>query len=222
MPFRHLYMGREDDSINLITPRAFDADFTNNPFDQAFSNDMNAGEWNDWMKWDGASTNDMLIPAITRRRSTASTISSPETWLDQETADMDMNNSYTNDNEFPFGDSSYNYLQIEDIKPTRSGPTTRASSSQVFQSQIGNQRYSSLTAAEERDLQEIAMPYHNVRTVPQAPTSESSQSRSPSTEPEKQARKTRKRKTPNDEEEVPSALCQSRKRGHNAIEVCPI
>jgi hypothetical protein len=233
MPFRPLYMGAEDDSVNLIIPQAFNAAVENNIFDSAFNDGMDLERWDDWMKWEGANTANITVPPvpiIPRRQSTTSSISSSDTWMDQETADMNqISDSYTNDNGdngFPFSDTSYNFLLPEDANSTRPGPITRASNSALFQPQQDMRRsirgYSSLTAAEERDLQDIAMPYHNhsnIKIIPSAPASESSRSRSPSSEPEKQARKTRKRKSTTDEG-APSALCLSRKRGHNAIEVC--
>jgi hypothetical protein len=224
MPFRHLYGGGADESVNLVTPRANNY-VENNVFDKAFNDGMDMEEWNDWMKWEGAP--DASIPVIHRRQSIAISISSPETWsMDQESADMEcISTSYTSESGFPFTDAPYDFVETQDIKPARPGPITRASSAAHYQPQQdvrGSTRgYSSLTEAEERNLQNIAMPYHalsKIKISPSVPASFSSISRSPSTEPEKQARKSRKRKSV-DDGEIPSALCLSRKRGHNAIEV---
>lgn len=223
MPFRHLYMGVEGESANLITPRAY-INPENNVFEKAFNDGMDMEEWDDWMKWEG-NTTDIIVPAIERQESIASSISSPETWsVDQESTEMGrIPTSYTAGNSFPFSDAPFDFVEPQDLKPTRPGPITRASSAALFQPQDTRRSirgFSSLTEAEERNLQDIAMPYHVLSTIkisPSVPASVSSASRSPSAEPEKQARKTRKRKSVTDDD-VPSALCLSRKRGHNAIE----
>lgn len=224
MPFRHLYIGTGDDGVNLITPRAY-INPENNVFDKAFNDGMDMEEWDDWMKWEG-NTTDIIVPAIERRESVASSISSPETWsMDQESVEMGrISTSYHPENGLPFIDAPFDFVESQDLKPTRPGPITRASSAALFQPQQDTRRsirgYSSLTEAEERNLQDIAMPYHalsKIKISPSIITSTSSVSRSPSAEPEKQARKTRKRKSITDDD-VPSALCLSRKRGHNAIE----
>jgi len=79
-----------------------------------------------------------------------------------------------------------------------------------------------LTKDEERKLQDIAMPSRpaivteNTSTI-SSPTPEPSQSPSASPTADPTTRKYRKRKASTDDE-VPFALCQYRKRGHNAIE----
>jgi len=82
--------------------------------------------------------------------------------------------------------------------------------------------FSSLAESEERSLQDIAMPYCMISKVkissqtPSPAVSYSSPSPSPSPEPESRTRKNKKRKSI--DAELPTTLCQSRKRGHNAIE----
>jgi hypothetical protein len=95
-------MGAEDDSVNLITPRAFSAAVANNVFDNAFNDGMDIEEWDDWMKWERNST-DLIVPTIPGRQSTTNSISSLDSWaLDQETVDMEpISNSRSNDSDFP-------------------------------------------------------------------------------------------------------------------------
>lgn len=224
MPFRQLYV--ENEGLSLITPRAY-INAESNVFDKAFNDGMDMEEWDDWMKWEG-NANEVILPVqLHRKESVASTISSPETWaMGQDSTDVELiSTSYTTENGFPFNDASFDFASTQNIKPSRAGPVTRASSSALFSPQQDVRRtirgFSSLTEAEERNLQDIAMPYHalqNIKLSSSAPASPSSSiSRSPSVEPEKHVRKTRKRKSVIDEE-LPSALCLSRKRGHNAIE----
>jgi hypothetical protein len=179
-------------------------------------------EWADWVKWEG--NNEMIFPNLDRRESIASTISSPEVWsLGVESAGPEfVSNSYTTDNTFPNDDAPFEFEESQGGLVFERTTTTAAGPQQDARRSIRG--FSSLTEAEERQLQAIAMPYQALSKIKISPssraTSISSPSPSPSAEPEPeiQTRKTRKRKSVNDEE-IPSALCLSRKRGHNAIEV---
>lgn len=216
MPFRNM-----SDTSLLVTPRAFN-DTENNVFDKAFNNVIDMEEWADWVKWEGNNT-DMIFPMMDRRESVASSISSPETWsMSMESCNQEklLSTSYTQDTTINMDDAPF---EFEDTNPgndmifSRTAMTTR-SQQEPRRSVRG---FSSLTEAEERQLQAIAMPYQalsNIKISSSRGTSISSPSPSPSVEPEAPIRKTRKRKSVTDEE-IPSALCLSRKRGHNAIEV---
>ena len=211
--------------LELITPRGL-AIPENNVFDKAFDTGVDMEEWNDWMKWEVAEPD---FPD-NHRESLASNISSPETWsTDHESAGKDeISCSYFKSNEFPFEDAPF---EIDETPIQSSGlplgpPGTLFPA--VLQPQPDLRRsfrgFSSLTEAEERDLQNIAMPSRMLSAIklasePSSPTSShSDRSPSPSPKPQTRTRRNNKRKTSQDDGEVPSALCQSRKRGHNAIE----
>jgi len=140
-----------------------------------------------------------------------------------------MSASYSTANEFPMEDAPFEFDDNPLSTTCIPGPTstlfrTKAQATQNLQRPFRG--YTSLTAAEEQNLQDIAMPYRmlskiKIASVPSSPTvSHSSMSPSPSPEPESRTRKRKnnKRKTSVDDEELPTALTQSRKRGHNAIE----
>jgi len=210
----------------LVTPRGYSTSENNvNVFDKAFNNVVDMEEWADWVKWEG--NNEMIFPNLDRRESTTSTISSPEAWsLGVESAGTEfVSTSYTTDNTFPNDDAPFEFEESQGDLVFERTTTTAGRPQQDARRSIRG--FSSLTEAEERQLQAIAMPYQALSKIKISPssraTSISSPSPSPSAEPEQeiQARKTRKRKSVNDEE-IPSALCLSRKRGHNAIEVCAI
>jgi hypothetical protein len=225
MPSRNLYLRAPNGELELITPRGL-VNPENNVFDKAFNAGMDMEEWDDWMKWEAA---ELEFPE-SRRESLASNISSPETWsTDHESGGKDaISCSYSASNDFPFEDAPF---EIDETPLQSSGlplglPGTLFPA--VLQPQPDLRRsfrgFSSLTEAEERDLQDIAMPSRMLSAIklasePSSPTSShSNHSPSPSPEPQTRTRKNNKRKMSVDDGEVPSALCQSRKRGHNAIE----
>jgi hypothetical protein len=189
-----------------------------NVFDKAFNERMDMDEWEDWMKWEG-STAEVVVPILQRPVSDAGSISFPESWtMDQESSKMEStSNPSLQEHGISFGGTPLGFTRNPDPKFTRPGPITRASSSLLYHSQ----RSPSLTSSEILSLQNIAMPYTSLfkaSASPSPPITPSSASPSPSAPPEKQERKPRKRKLVVDEE-IPDSLCQSRKRGHNAIEV---
>jgi len=225
MSSRNLYLRAPNGELELITPRGL-GNPENNVFDKAFNAEIDMEEWDDWMRWEAS---ELEIPE-SRRESLASNISSPETWsTDHESAGREqISCSYSTSNEFPFEDAPFEI----DETPLQSSGLPVGLPGTLFPASLQPQQdlrrsfrgFSSLTEAEERDLQDIAMPSRmlsaiKLASVPSTPTSSrSSHSPSPSPEPESRTRKTRKRKSSQDDDEVPSALCQSRKRGHNAIE----
>ncbi|KAJ5051700.1 uncharacterized protein L3040_001473 [Drepanopeziza brunnea f. sp. 'multigermtubi'] len=192
--------------------------------------ELDPEEWDDWMRWEGTTTE--LRPAsIERRHSTASTISSlEEPWITSlETSAIDpILASYSNANDFPFEDAQ---LELDETPLTSASSTSNNETpwcppAAAYTQQELRRSYhgfSSLTAAEERSLQDIAMPYHalsniNIAFAPVSPMeSHASESASPSPEPEVPTRKNNKRKSI-DLGELPSTLSQSKKKGHNAIE----
>lgn len=234
MPSRNLSFRQTDNSGIIITPRGL-VNPNTNVFDKAFNEGLGLEEWDDWMRWEGATTE--LLPVSNQsRENLESSVSTPDTWaMGLETSSVDMRTkSYASATEFPFTDAPF---EFEDTPTSASSiPSENAASfhhptsSYLTQGQVQQdvrrsyRGFSSLTEAEERSLQDIAMPYHalsniKIASAPVSPTdSPASQSLSPSPEPEVRTRKNNKRKSV-DLGELPSpALCQSRKRGHNAIE----
>jgi hypothetical protein len=225
MPSRNLYVRA---SLDLVTPRPL-GNADGNVFDKAFNQEMDLEEWNDWMRWEGGA--ELEFPGMDRRESSTSNISSPETWFtDVECLGRDaISTTYSTANEFPMEDAPFEFddnpLSTTFIpSPTSTLFPTKAQATQNVQRPFRG--YTSLTAAEEQSLQDIAMPYRmlskiKIASVASSSTaSHSSMSPSPSPEPEFRTRKRKnnKRKTSVDDEELPTALTQSRKRGHNAIE----
>jgi len=215
--------------MDLITPRD-----SNNPesnfFNKAFNTDIDMEEWYDWMQWEGGAPG--LDPIVLQRKdSIASTLSSSENWsIHVESAGRDaISASILNNSELPFDDAPFEF----DEAPRSNHGLQHESSDAFFpmatQTQQDARRafrgFSSLTAAEVQSLQDIAMPSRllaQVKVFESEPTSltvsHSPSSPSPSPEPATRTRKNKNRKAIVDSEDVPTALCQSRKRGHNAIE----
>lgn len=225
MTARNLYLRAPNGELELITPRG-PVNPESNVFDKAFNAGMEMEEWDDWMKWEAA---ELAFPE-SRRESLASDISSPENWsTDYESGGKDaISCSYSTANEFPFEDAPFELdeapLSSETLPLGFTGtlcPVRQQPQRDLRRSFRG---FSSLTEAEERDLQDIAMPSRMLSTIklasePSSPTSSQSyHSPSPSPEPKTRIRKTNKRKSSMEDSEEPSTLCQSRKRGHNAIE----
>ncbi|KAH6713836.1 hypothetical protein DL95DRAFT_446671 [Leptodontidium sp. 2 PMI_412] len=231
MPSRNLSFRQNDSNGVTITPRGLCNPDTN-VFDKAFNEGLGLEEWDEWMKWESATT-ELLPTSIENNENLESSTSSPDTWaMGLESSGVNMSTKYDAVTEFPFADAPF---ELEDTPPTSMGsvasrtapslyPDTASYPTQGQMQQEPRRSYrgfSSLTEAEERSLQDIAMPYQALSNIKiaSAPTSPAeSDSISPSPEPEVRTRKNNKRKSI-DLGELPSnALCQSRKRGHNAIE----
>ncbi|KAH7346502.1 hypothetical protein BKA65DRAFT_502605 [Rhexocercosporidium sp. MPI-PUGE-AT-0058] len=231
MPSRNLSFRQTNSSGIQITPRGLVNPDTN-VFDKAFNEGLGIEEWDDWMRWEGATT-EVLPTPVENCENLESSISSPETWaMGLETTGVDMSTKYAVATEFPFTDAPF---EFEDTPPTSASsmigpnvpsyyPTTTSypALGQVQQELRRSYRgFSSLTEAEERSLQDIAMPYNalsNIKITSAPPSPAESQSLSPSAEPEVRTRKNNKRKSIDPGELPSNTLCQSRKRGHNAIE----
>ncbi|KAG0651506.1 Processed sterol regulatory element-binding 1 [Hyphodiscus hymeniophilus] len=150
---------------------------------------MEVEEWTDWMRWDvGAIEADLATSD--RKHSYGSTHSICNV------SDASPQSTYSMKNELSFKDAPF---EFDESFETSQVPLTH-----------------------QQTLQEIAMPY---RTLSQPKpehlsptTSIYTVSRSPSPEIKPATRKTKKRKSLVDDDEMPNSLCQSRKRGHNAIE----
>lgn len=225
MPIRNLYLRGSNGSLEQLTPRGL-ADPDSNVFDKAFSTDptndpVDMEDWNDWMKWESG----IDAPILDRKHSNESTASSQGNWFsDIESSGKDAaSGPLTADNDFSFEDAPFEFddtMTSPHMGPGNEAPIFEADRERTYR------RYSTLTPAEEKSLQNIAMPYLlskvKISSVPSSPIlsqqSSISPTPSPEPEPEVRTRKTKKRRANIDDEDVPSALCQSRKRGHNAIE----
>ena len=187
----------------LVPPKAL--------MDTSFAPNMAIEEWTDWMQWDvGAiETGPKIIP---RKQSFDRTHSVCDT---SKTSPL---SAYSTKNDFSFEDTPFDFEEM-----TESSQFSTDSS--MLQDPRRPAQYTTLTAAEQQSLQAIAMPHRIISQAkrssdPTSPTTSfSTQPRSPSPVPKLPTRKTKKRKSSTaDDNEGPNSLCQSRRRGHNAIE----
>ena len=175
------------------------------------------------MRWDGP-TVEFDAPMHARQESIASTFSTYEA----RPADLTKSrlSSYSTENEFSFEDFPF---ELDKTPQSCHGLSLVPSSPTTSQAPLDLRRflrgYPTLTAAEEQSLLDIAMPgrmLSQVKSISSEPPSQTlsnfTQSRSPSPKPETRTHKNKKRKSIIDDDEVRSALYQSRKRGHNAVE----
>ncbi len=213
MPMRNMLLRTLNDGI-LITPRALRI-AENNVFDKAFNNEVDIETWQDWMRWDGSAEVDFPMPDCNLNREWATNVGGIESHAIPTSPPEELRTI----EDAPF--------ELDDETAGTRDPYSLINGSQLASqtTQRGRREFLSLTEAEERKLQEIAMPYQNLAIVKtnSSPvpslTSQSSPSPYPSPAPdvENNTRSYRKRKASGDDD-VPFALCQSRKRGHNAIE----
>jgi hypothetical protein len=194
MPTQDQYL-QDADGAFLVTPRAL-----NNPganiFETTFGANEEVEEWTDWMRWDvGAAEN-------------ALTNIEPENSL---------TSIYSTKDEYTYEDAPFEFDE-----PTESAQYP--ANQMLMNPRRPTQGYTTLTAAEQQALQDIAMPYRThpqTKIEPSSPIASScTTSRSASPEGKPATRKLKKRKSlvVDDDDDAPNALRQSRKRGHNAIE----
>jgi hypothetical protein len=217
-----MYLRSLDDNSGLITTMGL-----NNPESNVFNKSFDMEEWDDWMQWEGGVI-DFETPTVDRKESRSSSISLPEFWpADIESAGKDAASaSLFPGNEFRFGNVPFELDGTsQSYRGLPLGATTVFSTKMQIPQEVRRffRGFSSLTQAEEQSLQNIAMPCSQLAQV--KITSEQSSSTavkscpSPYLTPEPQTRtRTNKKRKSIIDDEVPSALCQSKKRGHNAIE----
>ena len=192
-------------------------------------------EWDDWMNWGNGAINEPLPSPTDLVKSTESTLTATDPWnRNLDTSGFEtMPSLYPNIGEYPFEDAPFDLDDVPSISTSSTPefefptyPFTTDSSAPIQQQDL-RRAYggvSSLTVAEEKALQDIAMPFHALSNIKDAsPATLSMESPSPtspsaSPEPEVQSRKNNKRKLVDLEESSSTKLCQSRKSGHNAIE----
>jgi hypothetical protein len=173
--------------------------------------DLDMNEWNEYMKWETPTTDARgLLDRQYSSGQTSSRSSYPQ-------IDSNFNQMAIDDAPFELDESS----NIPELDLELSSPDSPPHHTHGQGRHYPN--YSSLTDEQQRELLNIAMPH---RTVIQTP-SESAHSPSPSSieveETKSTPTRSRKRKssTKSQAEDTESgnlSLCQSRKRGHNAIE----
>ena len=217
MPRRNIFLQDSDESL-LITPRALINPETN-IFDTSFSADIPIEEWQGWMKWDGDASDldSTVLEQTCSLESTHSTTHYMYDAVDNETALFSL---FPTETEFPFEDAPFG------IEADESTDFSQFLTTSQMPINLRNpcRGYSTLTATEQKSLQDIAMPHQMLPQVkllsePSSPiATSSSQSRSPSPEPECCTRKNKKRKSLVDDDGLTNESCQSRKTGHNAIE----
>ena len=223
---RNRYL-RNSENVSLLTTIDLNNP-ENNAFDKSFTPDTEIEEWDDWMRWESGVI-DFEAHIFDPKKSINSSISSPGPWSAdiEDVGNNPVSASLFAGNEFRFDDTPFELDQAsQSCHGSLLGPASALFSPRV-QTPQDVRRYfrgiSTLTEAEERSLQNIAMPH---RVLAKAKISsgsssltaiESSPSLSLSVEPDTRTRKNNKRKSLINDE-VPIELCQSRQRGHNAIE----
>jgi hypothetical protein len=209
MPTRDIFLQESDGSL-LVTPIVL-INPTSNIFENSFNVDMKVEEWNDWMTWNETpiETDSMFVG---RQDSFESSLSNFEV---AELAPLLVSFTET--------DLSFEDAPFELEKEIQTSIFPEVSQMHIDLCKPGR-GYSTLTAAERKSLEEIAMPnliLSGANNFPRPTTSmpsASARSCSPSPEPETKIRKTKKRKPSIKDDNLPNALCGSKKRGHNAIE----
>ncbi|PBP21885.1 helix-loop-helix DNA-binding domain-containing protein [Diplocarpon rosae] len=229
MPSRNFGFQGSDNGV-VVAPRSL-VNTNPNLLDKAFHEGLYLEEWDSWMAWGGA-TPERLPTSVERRESTASTISSPEgpcaLGLGASMVE-NMEASYAAVTGLPFEDVPFE-LDETPLTPVSStgspsAPTYPVTACYSTQSQGHPDlrrpygAFPSLAAAEERRLDDVTMPHHALSHIEIASTTASSmdtESVSPAPSPDVRPRQNKRKSV--DLGEQPSTLCQSRKRGHNAIE----
>jgi hypothetical protein len=224
MPAGNLHLRDLHGELEFIPPGCL-VHPENNMFDRALNARVVLEKWDDWMIWE---TDGIEIPG-NHQEGLPGTISIPETWSpDRVSASKDLSSClYSTPDGFPFDDVPFEIdeisLQSSDLPLGLLGTPLFPLSAQPQQDLRRSFRgFSRFTEAEERDLQDIAMPSRillatKLGSEPVSPTSSHS-THSPSPSPEPETRKTKKRKSTLGDGGIPSARSQSRKSGHNAIE----
>jgi hypothetical protein len=216
---RKLHFRELNGDLELITPGC-PVSSEVNPLDN-FNPGSDMEEWDHWMKWE-AST---IEHPESHPEISFGNIISPETWSTDHASgeNYPVASSYsTTSSGSQFEDAA---LEIDETQLQSS--SLHRSCSGIPSGQPQQDLRSSyrgiycLTEAEERDLQDIAMPSRKLSTETLA--SEPLPPMSPITHqsPEHDTRTrttTKKRKSLQEDSEVPSVLSQSLKKGHNAIE----
>lgn len=197
MPFRNFYLPDSGDCLDLRITGELDSP---------------QEDWEDLLRWDGI----VEAPISEQKYMFKPTLSTPSKW-DLENPTPEFPVSLLPDFQFPFEDP---LLDMEDSQCIQPSPEDLPFPL-AYEFEQPAPQFTPLTQAEEQSLQNIAMPYlfsqTRISSAPPSPTPSHSTSASPSPEPQICTRKPPKRKAALLSQDLPGT-CQSRKRGHNAIE----
>jgi hypothetical protein len=201
MPDKDLYL-QELDGSSIIAPKPLINPQTN-LFENSFSVETNTEDWNDWMQWDGTSV-ETNVPGFGQEN----TFSTPSRYS-YNAADLGTPSFFAST-------TSSNHALFDFDKPVDSSQSLATLQTNSNRPVRG---YSTLTAAELQNLQNIAMPNRELSQVqigpkPSSPTmSTSSRCQTTPVKPETRTRKkNKKQKLSINDDEVLKVLCQSRKR----------
>jgi len=217
MPSRNLHLRASGATLEeLITQECIADPICVIPSDDIFgkAHDIDIEEWDDWMRWEGPA--DLESPLSDLKMSSASSTSTPEQWsnnFDAADVTFDVDDCLLDDAPFELDEPLSPLLSSQTPhKIEINSPAIRSKTPLNLRRSF--RAFSSLTVAEEQDLQNIAMPY---RTFSK-PALATSSTPSLSPEPESRPRNKKRKSSSSSMEELTPSLCQSRKRGHNAIE----
>lgn len=209
MPSRYATRRALANGVESIEPNQ-QLDAERNMFDKAFKDEI--GGWENWMQWEGDSG---VAPGMLDRQvSQSSSTSSTKQWPVDVAVSPSCTISPAFNTPYTFEDAPFEFddgvLEVQPLGTSNPPP-------QPFRWPIRGA--SSLSATEERTLQAIAMPRHAVSRYKEesTPSVDSSPTFSPALPAPRHDGRARKRQKSTGDEEA-SNTCQSRRRGHNAIE----
>jgi len=213
MPSRNLPVPAAFDASEL-TPRGLD-NARANCFDKAFSAAVTES-WDDWIQW-GSTALEQDSPAGDRRDSVASSVSLRDA-------------SWAGDNYYAFDDYSPFEMEPQESPAPASScgsavPVMRAPlPTYLWEDQDPPstlRRFPALTPAEEKRLEDIAMPHRRQSSMQPPSSPKPSPAPAPAPAPatlETRTRRGRKKQSASPQAVMTNTLRQSRQRGHNAIE----
>ncbi|KAG9228062.1 hypothetical protein BJ875DRAFT_478517 [Amylocarpus encephaloides] len=219
MPFNTEYLTSADEPFSFVSSMGFDGP-QNGIVDQLFSDDVDTDhQWQNWMEWNRYNDIDILHPL--RRQQTFGAISEVDAWsADMESVGDEARSASlingVNGDYFPFRRGGF-----------AMGPGTLLPSMLRIRQEVeqSTKLYPALTEAEVRALQAIALPYRPMSqadadvdgTLTTMVSDSSFVTPTPSPESDARSRKNKKRKSITGAN-LAIDTCQSRERGHNAIE----
>lgn len=162
-------------------------------------------EWDEWMKWEGPPTE--YVPSLYNEYSNDH---KDNPWPQNVSSKTQLDTF----DQMAIDDFSYEFDDSTTVPELDLGMTSPVTPLLPLQRRPF-QGYSSLTVAEERELRGIAMPNRKESVVS---TAEEDRESSCSPEPTTRSRGKKRKSSTKGDEGDDKDLCQSRKRGHNAIE----
>jgi hypothetical protein len=183
--------------------------------------DIDMSEWDQWMKWDASADGlPVMDPMSSGENDNAATTTKWQNGLMRQPSDVSFDDVLVDDTPLEFDGPC--------LSPTEGFPFESSSSpDSIYVDQPTDERrgsyfgFSTLSLAEQRNLQDIAMPYlmHPAEIMPEQEDAAALSSSSSSSSPKPKVKApSKKRKSSAASKPDAGELCQSRKRGHNAIE----